>query len=127
MDDLGFKKPTKKERIKASIVNAIDNGDFSGERKLQDQLEWTNEHERRVRSVKKARAKVIARCLADMNDRTRSPEPDSDNEDGASAATYFSYIVSLERRFYSSSSALILVGSLFLSRLDVRLLSCFFG
>ena len=87
MDDLGLKKPTKKERIKASIVNAIDKGDFSGARKLQDQLEGMNEHERRVRSAKKARAKVIARCRANMNARTRSPDPNSDNEGGASAAT----------------------------------------
>ena len=84
MDYLGLTKPTKKKRIKASIVDAIDRRDYAEARRLQDQLEGMKEHERRVRGAKKARAKIIAKCRAQMNERARTPHPNSGDEGGHS-------------------------------------------
>ena len=84
MDDLGSTKPTKKERTKASIVNAIDRRDYAEARRLQDQIEGMQEHERRVRGAKKALAKMIEKCRAQMNERALTPDPNSGDEGGHS-------------------------------------------
>ena len=59
MDELGLFKPTRKEHVKASVVGAIDKGEFAEPRGLQNEIDRMIEHECPVRGAKKTCKKII--------------------------------------------------------------------
>ena len=83
LDDLGLSKLTRKDRIKAAMVRAIDGRDYVLARQRQDELDKMAEHDRRVRSAKKARRKIIAQGRREMD---RPSEPNSDDEGNIGSA-----------------------------------------
>ena len=83
MDDLGLTKVTPNEKIIASNVNATMRRDFLTARKIQDQIEKRSEHNRLVRSAKKARKRIIAK---ERKERDCHGEQNSGGEGGSGAA-----------------------------------------
>ena len=85
LDDLGLSRPTRKDRIKAAMVRAIDCRDYALARQHQDELDRMAEHERRVRNAKKARRKIIAQCRRKM-DRPSEPNSGDEGNNGSAPA-----------------------------------------
>ncbi len=80
-DELGIKKPTLKDMIKAEITNAYAVNDLARARREQDYLEAINARERAKRATKKRRKSSIAKLRYRMN----SSDPNSDAENNAPA------------------------------------------
>lgn len=103
MQDLGLSKPTPNERIIAAKVNAIIKRDFETGGKIQDQMERCNEHNRRVRSAKKVRCRLIA---AKIGEKDCPDEPNSGDEGGSGVALHkCKYCQTLERFVTSARAA----------------------
>ena len=90
-EDLGLRKPTVKEKLKAAIVRNYAGNNIAQVKKIQDQLDHKLALERVERRSKKQRKRLIREYRVRIDSRPRGFDPNSDNEE------YISYVDSLER------------------------------
>ena len=79
--DLGVRKPTVKDKLKAAITNAYESNDIAEAKRKQEQLDRKLALECIRRRAKKARKRHVKRCRDAMNARPQGFDPNSDNDE----------------------------------------------
>ncbi len=90
-EDLGVRKPTVKDKLKASVARNYADNNIAETKKTQDQFDGKLALERVKRRSNKQRKRLIKEYRVRMDSRRRGFDPNSDNEE------YISEVDSLKR------------------------------
>ncbi len=80
-EDLGVRKHTVKDKLKAAVTNAYQVDDIAKAKRIQDQLDRKLALERIKRRAKKTRKRLSKKCRERMDTEPRGFDLNSDNEE----------------------------------------------